>query len=217
MNIQSWMIKSWVTLEWYLPLQTEQLPTFKLVGLQIRDDGSTTGSRGGDTVWVAQDENGHAGLAWEWVEVQPGIVMLADPNSIITNLQIVDSNNGLVSGLAKTIAVNRMVHALPWQSSVCAQLQDTTLNLPSHSDALAQRRQLQSHPVRSEHGAAMASGARVPALPARRATTATQAPHPQQSLNRRVLVDAPGRMHIRSGDHEAGLDRRGLRDLRRAA
>ena len=217
MNIQSWMIKSWVTLEWYLPLQTEQLPLFKLAGLQIRDDGSTTGSRGGDTVWVAQDEHGHAGLAWEWVEVQPGIVMLADPNSIITNLQIVDSNNGLVSGLAKTIAVNRMVHALPWQSSICAQLQDTALNLPS-PDVLAQRWPLQSQPVRSEQGAAMASGARVPALPARRATAATQAPHPQQNLNRRLLVDAPGRMHTRrSGDHEAGLDRRGLRDLRRAA
>lgn len=123
MNIQSWMIKSWATREWYLPPQAEPLPPFKHMGTQIRDDGSNTGLRAGDTVWVCQDGQWQVGLAWEWVEVKPGVVMLADPNSIITNLQFVDDHQQFVYGLTKTVAVNRLVHALAWQRSVCALLQ----------------------------------------------------------------------------------------------
>ena len=35
------MIKSWTTLEWYLPPETGPLPHFNLVGTQVRDDGSS--------------------------------------------------------------------------------------------------------------------------------------------------------------------------------
>ncbi len=203
MNIQSWMIKSWATLEWYLPPETDKLPRFNLVGTQIRDDGSATGLRAGDTVWVAEGENADVGLAWEWIEVQPGIVMLADPNSIITNLQFVDSFSAPVSGLARTIAVNRIVHALPWQLPVCAQLRDTVADLTRRVPALEQRLQLQTLTERYEQHAA---------------TAAELAPRPRlQNLNWRALVDAPGRAHSRSSDCDADLDRRGLRDLRRAA
>lgn len=211
------MIKSWTTLEWYLPPETGPLPHFNLVGTQVRDDGSSTGFRAGDTVWVAEDAQGQAGLAWEWIEVQPGVVMLADPNSIITNLQIVDSHNGPVSGLAKTIAVNRLVHALPWQQSVCTQLQGDAVNMPRALQALAQRRPLQSQPARPENGAAAASQAPAPEFLALRAPAANPAPHTLQGANRRLWVDTGVRAHSRSSDHEPVLDRRGLRDLRRAA
>lgn len=123
MNIQSWMIKSWATLEWYLSPESGQLPAFHHVGTQLRDDGSDSGLRAGDAVWVAQHEQWYAGLAWEWAEVKPGIVMLTDPNSIITNLQFVDEDRQPVPSLLGAVAVNRLVHALPWQRAVCAALQ----------------------------------------------------------------------------------------------
>lgn len=138
MNIQSWMVKSWASLEWYLPAEAEPLPDFRHAGTGLRDDGRLSGVRAGDTVWVAHHEHGYAGLAWEWVEVKPGIVMLADPNSIITNLQIVDNRLHQVTGLLLTIAINRLVHALPWQQAVCATWQPQQQQPePAHAVAAA--------------------------------------------------------------------------------
>ncbi len=201
MNIQSWMIKSWATLEWYLPPQSEQLPRFKHVGTQVRDDGSSSGSRAGDTVWVAQDDQWQAGLAWEWIEVKPGIVMLADPNSIITNLQFVDAEHQHVVGLAKTTAINRLVHGLPWQQSVCALLPNQMLSVPTAARTLPphQPHQGKLHSVRA---ALRSQTADVHALPA----------------SRRIMTTEPlRRAHSRASDLEDGQMGPALHDLRRAA
>ena len=208
MNIQSWMIKSWATLEWYLPAQSEQLPGFKHVGTQVRDDGSSSGFRAGDTVWVAQDEQWQAGLAWEWVEVRPGIVMLADPNSIITNLQFVDGANQHVYGLAKTTAVNRLVHGLPWQQSVCARLSDQVLYTLAAATALPQLQHAQGklHSVRASlrsHTRSAMQTADVHALP---------------SQGRRMMtIEPPRHARSRATDLEEGPLGLALQDLRRAA
>ncbi len=110
------------------------MPELALASTRVREEPCGAQLRTGDTVWVAQGEDWHVGLAWEWIEVKPGIVMLADPNSIITNLQFVDSEQQAVTGLSKTVLINRIVHATPWQQSVCSLLQATvplTLNQPA--------------------------------------------------------------------------------------
>jgi hypothetical protein len=130
-NVQSWMIKSWTTVEWYLPETDATCARFRHVSTQLRDDGSGSGYRAGDTVWVSEPDedgdehpdgletlSGRAGLAWEWVEVRPGVVMLADPNSVITNLQFVDKAQKKVTGLNKIVSANRLVHGLHWQDQV---------------------------------------------------------------------------------------------------
>lgn len=123
-NIQSWMIKSWTTHECYLPPEPDGLPRFQHANTQVRDDGSSrNGLRSGDTVWIAQNDQWLAGLAWEWVEARPGVVMLADPNSIITNLMVVDIDRQMVPSLNKIVAVNQLVHALDWQNEVRSRLE----------------------------------------------------------------------------------------------
>ena len=206
------MIKSWATLEWYLPLQAEQLPGFKHVGTQVRDDGSGSGFRAGDTVWMATDPQWRAGLAWEWVEVKPGIVMLADPNSIITNLQFVDAEEQHVYGLQKTVAINRLVHGLPWQQSVCALLSDQALKTPTGSIArplhqpLHQQQQDKLQGVRASlrlHSPLTAQAAALRALPA---------------SGRRMMTTEPHRQaRSRACDLEEGPLGPALLDLRRAA
>ena len=213
-NIQSWMIKSWATHEWYLPPQAEQLPHFKHVGTQVRDDGSATGLRAGDTVWMSLDEQWQVGLAWEWVEIKPGMVMLADPNSIITNLQFVDEHQKSVYGLAKTVAVNRLVHALAWQSSVCALLQPAAEQAGAacaaaparrHSDGAhlgsrplgAQRTPASGHLIRPNHSADL---------------------HAIQSRARWATAEQPRRLHSRATDREEPVVESTVRpNLRRAA
>jgi len=212
-NIQAWMIKSWATLEWYLPPESEQLPAFYHVGTQIRDDGSDSGLRAGDAVWVAQHEQWYAGLAWEWAEVKPGIVMLTDPNSIITNLQFVDNERNPVPTLIRTVAVNRLVHALPWQRAVYAALQ---LHQPQPGLAPAAEAAHHSHPT----SRAMTAGnfrllgcGFEPSMPAAnpllRAFSAP-GPHP--------AAEPARRSRTRASDREAGVTSLPpLQNLRRAA
>ncbi len=213
MNIQSWMIKSWATLEWYLPQQTEQLPRFKHVGTQMRDDGSSSGFRAGDTVWMAQEEQWRAGLAWEWLEVKPGVVMLADPNSIITNLQFVDSDQKPVYGLAKTVAINRLVHALAWQHAVCELLHLDERAAPFVGHTSAPR---QLEPVNTDGAHRVMS--RNEALPVLRRPALTADLHAVPAQGRRSTADQhPRRARSRSTDREEGLQGVALQDLRRAA
>jgi hypothetical protein len=62
------------------------------------------------------------GLAWEWAEHRPGVVVLADPNCIVSNARFVDEEGLPMQPLLALIALNRVVHALPWQEAVCKAL-----------------------------------------------------------------------------------------------
>ena len=126
------MIKSWAMLECYLPPDPNERPLFKHASTQIRDDGTRSGMRAGETVWVAQNDEWIAGMAWEWVEARTGVLMLSDPNSIVTNLALVDQDRRLVSDLKKIIALNELVHRLDWQAQVRSLLAagPTALNGP---------------------------------------------------------------------------------------
>ncbi len=230
MNIQSWMIKSWATLEWYLPPQVETLPSFKHMGTQLRDDGGLAGLRAGDTVWMAQDEQRPVGLAWEWVEVKPGVVMLADPNSIITNLQFVDDHQLPVYGLAKTVAVNRLVHALAWQLPVCDLLQQrrqpeeqgahltvtAAVSLLSSSLARPGLETQGVQPLLTRNLSSLSYNPSPSPNPLRRAVQMAGL-HPVQSLRHRAVVETHRRAHSRASDQEDSIETALLRDQRRAA
>lgn len=221
MNIQSWMIKSWATLEWYLPPQPANLPSFNHVSTHIRDDGSTSGFRCGDTVWMALDGQWPAGLAWEWTEVKPGLVMLSDPNCIITNLQFVDDERNPVFGLSKTVVVNRLVHALAWQAPVCGMLQhtaypsgeaDTATPARRHTDLafVDNQRLLPAHrPARG-----MQAGVNSPSTPAQAQNADL---HTLEPLINKAVAEQPGRAYSRVTDVEKGRQGPLFSALRRAA
>lgn len=71
----------------------------------------------GNSVWVGNVGSAHVGLAWEWVELRPGVLLLADPNSVITNVRFVDKRGRELDALKSLVCVNRILHELPWQES----------------------------------------------------------------------------------------------------
>ena len=127
MKIQSWMIKSWPRLGWYLSPQQELVNTFKHLGTNCRDHATPEGRLQGETVWMAEILGQPAGLAWEWTEHRPGVMLLADPNSIVCNLRFLDLQRNPLSPSAALVAMNQIVHSLPWQTAVC----DWLLTAPS--------------------------------------------------------------------------------------
>ena len=84
-------------------------------------------SRGGSTIWVCTLGSIEAAIAWDWVELTSGVLALADPNALVSNLRFVGPVRGLErldAELGKILLLNTIVHGLNWQDRVLAELGD---------------------------------------------------------------------------------------------
>ena len=72
----------------------------------------------GQTIWAGRLDGIEAGVAWDWVEIADGIVAMADPLSVVTNLRIVGNEGEVLTALEAARFLNNIVHALPWQDEV---------------------------------------------------------------------------------------------------
>ena len=61
-------------------------------------------------------------MAWDWVELDAGVVALADPFALVTNLRLVDAHGEALPACETVLHLNEIVHSLPWQSEVCRAL-----------------------------------------------------------------------------------------------
>lgn len=88
-------------------------------------DGDTPSC--GQTLWADPTAAGStvAGVAWDWVQIQEGIVAMADPFGLVTNLHLVGDHGKALSSMEVTLRLNALVQALPWQSEVQRALAHT--------------------------------------------------------------------------------------------
>jgi len=78
----------------------------------------------GQTFWSAHLDDGEAGMAWDWVQIARGVVALADPMSVVTNVQLVGREGAVLTAHEAACYLNELVRALPWQSEVRRALAD---------------------------------------------------------------------------------------------
>jgi hypothetical protein len=89
------------------------------MGTEVRSQRDELGRVVGDTVWAASMGNkGLLGAAWEWVELLPGVVVLSDPNGLVSNAQFLSDEGAEEGELRSTILVNCVAHSIPWQRTV---------------------------------------------------------------------------------------------------
>lgn len=72
----------------------------------------------GQTLWLSRAGVASAGVAWDWVSQPPGVVALADPMSLVTNLQLLNEAGEVLAPMESALELNGLVHGLPWQSQV---------------------------------------------------------------------------------------------------
>jgi hypothetical protein len=72
----------------------------------------------GQTVWSEHTEDGEAGLAWDWVEITHGVVAMANPLGVVTNLRLVGQHGEVLTAHEAALYISRMVRELPWQDEV---------------------------------------------------------------------------------------------------
>lgn len=119
MKIQAWQVSSLPLVECYLSDDLTPWAGFSHVSTRVRGTVSATDQRPmGDTVWAGVQGGREVALAWDWLELLPGVVCLLDPNSITTNARFIDQQDCYEEPLQAIISANRLVHMWPWQRAV---------------------------------------------------------------------------------------------------
>ena len=112
----AWIVCAWPPLLWQAS-DASQLQLSHL-GTQVLsrrdDDGPTTGQ----TLWGDSNDARSAGVAWDWVELREGVVAMADPLGLITNLKLLDDKGEALTFVEVALQLHEMVHNLPWQHEV---------------------------------------------------------------------------------------------------
>jgi hypothetical protein len=136
-----WTLRAWPALLWQagksIPSQLHHL------GTQVMNPGDLVFRAVGQTLWAWQGDEGTMGMAWDWVLLAPGVVAMADPMAVMTNLHLVGEEGEELTATERARHVNRIVRALPWQHEVERALGDpggapALLELPPASAGLAQ-------------------------------------------------------------------------------
>lgn len=121
--MSSWAIRSWPGV--LLPYAEFCRSGFRHWNTQVIDLRALPGTRKGQATWISAHQP-DIGLAWDWVEVLPGVVALEDPMQIISNVDLQGAGNQLLDDDARRLALNRIVHRLPWQRAVREKLLGTS-------------------------------------------------------------------------------------------
>ena len=112
---------AWIVCAWPpVTCKAVQAPELHFVhlGTRVLNPGDSDTPTTGQTLWGGPSGDGAAGVAWDWVQIQEGVVAMADPFGLVTNLQLVGAQGQVLTGFEVALRLNELVHALPWQSEV---------------------------------------------------------------------------------------------------
>jgi|GEM_PF-796155 len=125
-----WTLHAWPPLLWQvgkqIPLRLQHL------GTQITNPGDAMFRTVGQTLWAWHGDEGDVGVAWDWVQLGRGVVAMADPMAVVTNLRLVGEEGEVLTAFESALHFNTLVHGLPWQHEV-----ERALCVPGGAPALA--------------------------------------------------------------------------------
>ena len=112
----AWSLRAWRPLLWQAsdPAHVR----FHHLGTRINLGSDVPGNVAGQTVWAAQAADGDAGMAWDWVQIARGVVAIADPMSVVTNVRLIGEEGEVLTAHQAARFLNELLHTLPWQQEV---------------------------------------------------------------------------------------------------
>ena len=111
-----WTLRAWPPLLWQVG---RRIPIrLKHLGTQITNPGDAVFRTVGQTLWAWHGDDGDVGIAWDWVQLTRGVVAMADPMAVVTNLRLVGEEGEVLTAVEAALHVNVIVHSLPWQHEV---------------------------------------------------------------------------------------------------
>ncbi len=117
-----WIVSAWPTVLWQAGCAPEL--RFVHLGTSVLPETGQGRACVGQTLWGETSAEHAAGVAWDWVQIDQGVVALADPFALVTNLRLIDAHGEALPPGELVVHLNEIVHSLPWQSEVCRALID---------------------------------------------------------------------------------------------
>lgn len=114
--VTPWALRAWPPVLWQA--STRPAVPFRHVGTRIAFHGDPLGPPAGQTIWAAHADEGEAGMAWDWVQIANGVVAIADPMAVVTNLRIVSGAGEVLTSYEAARFLNELLRDLPWQNEV---------------------------------------------------------------------------------------------------
>ena len=112
-----WIVCAWPPVLWQA--DTADRVDFIHLGTRVISYGDGGEPPSGQTLGAAAQADPHtAGVAWDWIEVQEGVVAMADPLGLMTNLRLLDASGDALPFVQAAVRLNVLVHRLPWQCEV---------------------------------------------------------------------------------------------------
>lgn len=113
----AWSLRAWPPLLWQAG-RSRHVEFHHLDTRIASFDRKRAGGTAGQTVWAGRVDQGEAGVAWDWVQIARGVVALADPMSVVTNVRLIGEEGEVLTALQAARFLNELVHELPWQQQV---------------------------------------------------------------------------------------------------
>lgn len=119
-SLTPWSLRAWPPVLW----QAEQAGELQLhhLGTRVTLPADRSVGISGQTLWGGPSLEGEAGVAWDWIQIAQGVVAMADPLSLVTNLRLVGAEGEVLTALEAALFLNELVHGLPWQTAVTRAL-----------------------------------------------------------------------------------------------
>ena len=111
----SWTVRAWPPLLWQAG---ESAPPFNHLDTQVFNTGGDGAPSSGQTIWVGPLADGEAGVAWDWVQLAQGVVAMADPMCVVTNLRLIGAQGEVLTSWEAARHLSQIVYGLPWQGEV---------------------------------------------------------------------------------------------------
>lgn len=112
----AWSLRAWPPLLWQA--NQSRRVQFHHLDTRVASYGTRCSGGAGQTVWAGQAEQGEAGVAWDWIQIAHGVVALADPMSLVTNVRLIGDEGEVLTAWEAARFLNELVHELPWQQQV---------------------------------------------------------------------------------------------------
>lgn len=114
--VSPWSLRAWPPLLWQA--RDPARVRFHHLGTRITFSGDPLDPPAGQTIWAGSAAEGECGMAWDWILVARGVVAMADPMCVITNLRLLGDEGEVLTAQQSARFLNEIVRALPWQNEV---------------------------------------------------------------------------------------------------
>lgn len=120
-----WHVASWRDVSLALAQRQWMIRRLAHRACSGQPDGELREGARGQVMWSCDTPQGPVGLSWDWFALRPGVLAMADPMNIVSNLVFVDDAGRPLAESQRIVELNNVVHALAWQPGVLRAHQGT--------------------------------------------------------------------------------------------